>query len=273
MKIFDRKNIVGMILGAVLLVVSLFFLNTKIFYLIISLALIIAALPFIINIILQSGKEKEIDQKFLEFVRDLVENVKSGTPISKSILNLKNRDYGYFTPYVQKLSNQIALGIPLTKAMTTMAKDTRSNTISRAVNLISRAERAGGEIETILESVASSVNQIENLRNERKTAIFNLIVQGYIIFIVFIVIMLVLQYKILPLAQQLTQSGSTEASVATGSMYLPMFILLLVQSFFTGLVIGKISEGSFKDGVKHSFILIAIALITTGISRVFFKAG
>ena len=43
----------------------------------------------------------------------------------------------------------------------------------------------------------------------------------------------------------------------------PLFYMLLVQSFFAGLVIGKISEGSIKSGFKHSFILLAITLLTT----------
>lgn len=272
MKLFDKRSIIGLVLGGILLIASFVFLymHSNLFYIFIALAVIVSALPFIIAVITQSGKEKEIDQKFLEFVRDLVENVKSGTPISKSVQNLKGRDYGKFTPYVQKLSNQISLGIPLTPAMTTMAKDTGSSTISRAVNLIARAEKAGGRIDTILESVASSVNQIETLKNERKTAIFNLIVQGYIIFIVFIAIMLVLQYKILPLAQQLTETGVSQSNIKAGDLSRPMFILLLVQSFFTGLVIGKISDGSFKEGIKHSFILVALALVIYGISSALF---
>jgi hypothetical protein len=41
--------------------------------------------------------------------------------------------------------------------------------------------------------------------------------------------------------------------------------LLLFQGFFAGLVIGKISEGTIKSGLKHSFVLVAVALlISTG---------
>ena len=191
MKIFNAKNVVGMILGLIVILVGIIFFSDKnIFYLLIVLGIIVAVSPFAIGIIASSLKEREIDERFLEFVRDLVENVKSGTPISKSISNLKKRDYGKLSPHIEKLNNQISLGIPLTAAFATMANDTRSRTISRAITLISQAEKAGGQIETILESVANSVNQTENLRNERKSSVFNLIVQGYIIFIVFIVIML-----------------------------------------------------------------------------------
>jgi len=54
------------------------------------------------------------------------------------------------------------------------------------------------------------------------------------------------------------------------SFSMPLFIMLLIQSFFAGLVIGKISEGSVKKGIKHSFILLAITLlITTGARALF----
>jgi archaeal flagellar protein FlaJ len=146
--------------------------------------------------------------------------------------------------------------------------------ISRAVGLISEAERAGGKIETILDSVANSVNQIEQLRKERKAAISNLVTQGYLIFIVFIVIMLVLEFKILPLVSDL--QGAEGLSIKTGDMdpdqfSMPLFIMLLVQSFFAGLVIGKISEGSVKSGFKHSFILVALTLLVTTGAKAFFR--
>ena len=183
-------------------------------------------------------------------------------------MNLQKRDYGALTPHVQKLGNQISIGITLTAALKTFAKETKSRVISRAVGLISEAERAGGKIETILESVARSVNQIEDLKKERKSSISNLIVQGYIIFIVFIIIMLVLEFKILPLTAGLADVEGLSISVSAvdpSTFAMPLFIMILVQSFFAGLVIGKIAEGSLMNGIKHSFILLALTLlITTG---------
>jgi len=83
--------------------------------------------------------------------------------------------------------------------------------------------------------------------------------------------MIVLQYQILPMASGLAEPGISTAvkPVSPDELTMPMFALLLVQSFFTGLVIGKVSEGSFKDGIKHSFILVVLALLISGISKVF----
>ncbi len=264
---FDKKNIIGLIAGFAMIVGSLIFLRgSKLVWFIVVLGVISMALPFVLSLVLESGRQKEKEERFLEFVRDLVENVKAGTPISKGIYNLKTRDYGALSPHVEKLANQISLGIPLTTALFNFAKDTKSKVIMRAVNLISEAEKSGGQIGSILESVARSVNQTENLQKERKAAVYNLIVQGYIIFIIFIVIMLLLQFHILPMTKDIGGESISELSlkphqITQEDFAKPMLIILLVQAFFAGLVIGKISEGSIKDGIKHSFILLALALL------------
>ena len=270
---FERMHWLGMGVGifGMLGSVLIFEGNMMIFLLVISL--IAGVLPFMISFLLGQSRQKEKEEKFLEFVRDLVEMVRSGTPISKAIMNLKNRNYGSLTPHIRKLANQLSIGITLTVAFQNFAKDAKSRVISRAVSLISEAERAGGKIDTILDSVANSVNQIEQLRKERKAAISNLVTQGYIIFFVFIIIMLVLEFKILPLVSDL---GGTEGlaisttNISSDRFSMPLFVMLLVQSFFAGLVIGKISEGSIRNGFKHSFILLALTLlITTGAKALF----
>ena len=271
----DKKQWLGIIAGLLILVTGFFLLRgEKMFYFIVVIALVIMIIPFLISFLFEQGKQRQKEEMFLAFTRDLVENVRSGTPISRAILNLRGREYGALTEHISKLANQIAIGIPLTNALRTFAKETKSNVIARAVGLISEAERAGGKIDTILESVASSVNQIEEIRKERKSAVYNLVVQGYIIFIVFIIIMLVLEFKILPMTSGLADVGTgldikvNPASPASFS--LPMFIMLLVQSFFAGLVIGKISEGTLKSGIKHSFILLALTLLIKSGANAFF---
>jgi len=271
---FERMHWLGIGIGLMGMLGSvLIFKGSNLLYFLLVISLIVGVLPFMISFLLGQSKQKEREEKFLEFVRDLVETVRSGTPISKAVVNLRNRNYGSLTPHIRKLANQLSIGITLTVALQNFAKDTKSRVISRAVSLISEAERAGGKIDTILDSVAESVNQIEQLRKERKAAVSNLVTQGYLIFIVFIIIMLVLEFKILPLVS--TLQGGSGLSVSVGSVNpdqfsMPLFVMLLVQSFFAGLVIGKISEGTIKAGLKHSFILVALTLLITTGAKVLF---
>jgi flagellar protein FlaJ len=271
-----KLGIIGIISGVLMALIDvIFFLHEAIFTFLLGIAFVVAAAPFMLDLLRESKREQEISEMFLEFSRNLAESVVTGTPISKSIINMSKKDYGALNPYVQKLANQISLGIPVNKALQTFAIEVDNDVIKRAVALIREAEKSGGEIDYILESVAKSISEVEKLKKERKAAIFNLVVQGYIIFFIFIGIMLVMEFKILPLTYGAGAGGLFGAggiSPAGGEQMTPAEIsrlflyLLLTQGFFAGLTIGKLSEGSIKAGIKHSFVLtIAAFLITTGV--------
>ncbi|MBT4165574.1 hypothetical protein HOE04_00875 [archaeon] len=276
--IFTKVKLIGIISATLIIIFSsIFFLKTDFYYFILGTAIFIGGLPFFIALIIESKDVKEKEEMFLEFARDLVEGVRAGTPISKSIANIRSKDYGILNLYVRKLANQIALGIPMQIAFQTFARDARSKTISRAITIISESEKAGGRIEAILESVARSVAQSDKLKKERRASMYTMVVQGYIIFLIFIVIMLVMQFKILPIAPSLNMASEQvqENPISTGSLSKilptgktatpeelarPFIWLIVVQGFFIGLVIGKLSEGKVKAGLKHSFILVVISL-------------
>jgi len=269
---------IGILLGLVIIGISFLFYGQGIFFFIVGVGFLLGVAPFVFSTIRETTIMSEKEEMFLEFARNLVESVKTGTPVSKSILNVRNRSYGALSENVQKLANQISLGIPLNKALDTFSKDVKSATISRALTLIGQAERAGGEIGIILESVANAVNMAEKLKKERKAAISTLVVQGYIIFIVFIIIILVMQFKIIPMIAGISEIGGAigleggqainQAEISNAFMY-----LLLIQGLFSGLTIGKLSQNSIKAGLKHSFALMIMAFLSSAIANVFFTVA
>lgn len=284
MRGINKPQLIGIVVALIVDILSLIFLRgNDVFYFILGISVVIAGFPFFISLILETNSEREKEEMFLEFARNLVENVKVGTPISKGILNIRKKDFGKLNPYIDKLANQISLGIPLTSALETFARDVDNTTITRSVTIISESEKAGGEIETILEAVVKSVSQVDKLKKERRAAMYSLVVQGYIIFFIFIIIMLIMQFQILPIASGLQTSvgsaGNSGAGIGMGfetffsggatagpeELSRPFLWLLVTQGFFAGLVIGKLAEGRVKSGLKHSFVLVILALlINTG---------
>ena len=287
----NKAQIIGMIMALIIVIIDvIFFKGTNLFYFVGGIAFIIGGFPFFLYLIFENNSLREKETMFLEFSRDLVENVRSGTPISKSILNIRKKDFGALNPHINKLANQISLGIPIQIAFETFGRDLNSQTISRAITIISESEKAGGQIETILDSVVKSVSQIEKLRKERRSAIYNLVVQGYIIFFIFIIIILIMEFKILPIATGLTDSlGGVSGNEVVGEiggalggggqiatpeqLTRPFLWFIVVQGFFTGLVIGKLSEGKIRPGLKHSFILVVVAILINTGSKVFIKGA
>ena len=234
------------------------------------LGLLIAALPFILDFLKENKRQKEVEAKFLEFVRNTVETVRSGVTIPQAIAQVSRANYGSLTPYVRKLANQITWGYPLHEALNIFAKDTKNPVIKRSVAIVIQAERSGGDMGSVLEAVTQSVLEIKKVKEERKTNAYTQTIQGYMIFFVFIVIMIVLQVYLIPklgqIGGELSEgiggagigglgglTGGTGTPVNLG----PIFIAtIIVQGLFAGLMIGKFADGNFKAGVKHSLIMV-----------------
>ncbi len=269
-----KIHFIGIGSSIVVILISLLLMNTKFFVFMIGIGILIGVSPFVFSMIYETKLATQKEEMFLEFARNLVESVKTGTPVSKSIINMKSKAYGVLTENIKKLANQISLGIPLNSALTVFSKDVNNKTISRALTLIGQAERAGGEIGEILESVAKAVSMSDKLKKERKAVISALVVQGYIIFLVFMVIILVMQFNIIPMMSGISGPETSEGLAIIGGGGLgggtsidqeeistPFLYLLLIQGFFAGLTIGKLSEGNIKAGIKHSFTLMTISFL------------
>ena len=271
-----RGHWVGIFLSLAIIVLSFFFVGTKFFFLIIGAGVLAGAFPFVFSVVYEGKVRAEKEEMFLEFARNLVESVKTGTPISKSIINVRDKSYGVLSENVKKLANQISLGIPLSFALGVFAEDVDNSTVSRALTLIGQAEKAGGNIGEILESVADAVNMSDKLKKERKATISTLVVQGYIIFFIFMIIILVMQFKIIPMLSGISNIGSiggpAPASVSGASseeVAGSFFYLLLVQGFFSGLAIGKLAEGNIKAGIKHSFAFMLSSFLVSSVANLF----
>ena len=276
-----KTHWVGIGIAAAIIVTSLLLMNTRFFFFIFGIGVLVGAAPFVISLVKETRVASEKEEMFLEFARNLVESVKTGTPISKSIIHVKGKYYGVLSENIRKLANQIAVGIPLSIALQTFSNDVKNKTISRSLTLIAQAEKSGGEIGGILESVAEAVSTTDKLKKERKASISTLVVQGYIIFVVFIIIILVLQFQIIPLLGGLASPGGGSLSGVVGfagggapisqsELSNAFLYLLLIQGFFSGLTIGKLAEGSVKPGLKHSFILMVMAFLVAAGANAFF---
>ena len=240
----------------------------------IIVGLIIIGSQFLIDFLRENKRQKELELKFLEFVRALVQTVKSGISVPKGILQVANEDYGALSPYIKKLAYQIEWGFPLHDALNTFSKDTNNSVIKKSVSIVTEAEKSGGNMGDVLQAVTDSVFSIKKIKEERRSSVYSQMVQGYIIFFVFIGIMLVLQIYLIPKIAVLGGGATVGLGTSVGGFIeggaKPVSIaeldktfvwLIVIQGLFTGLMIGKFTEGEFKMGVKHSFMLMVVGYL------------
>lgn len=244
------------------------------FYPMFILSLVAAMAHFWLDFFKEIKRQKRIEEKFVDFVREMESAVKSGISIPSSIIQASQKDYAELDPHLKKLSNQVRMGISIHKALLNFANDTGNKVIKRSIAIVIEAEMSGGDIEHVLESVTLSLTSINKVQEERKSAIFSQIIQGYIVYFVFIAIMLVLQVKLFPQLTKIGSGGSNlfggaSGAVAGGAAAVNLdqifFILVMIQGFFAGLMLGKFTENSLKKGILHSIILVTTAalIVTT----------
>lgn len=293
----DQRHISAFVLGGVILIVDfIFFAKTSWFVPLIVIALTIAWSQHWIDFFVKAKLDKELEEKFPEFVRNLVSAVKSGMPMTKAIMQVSHTDYGALNPYVQKLANQVEWAIPMHKALMNFAHETDNSIITRAMSTVIEAEQSGGNIEDVLETITASVLEIKKIKQERKASIHGQIVQSYIIFIVFLGVMVAIQNLLIPYIAEISSGeGDFGADLATmggggggagintfmddvsldfssvpnffgsiGAWLMSVkgvFLMLSgIQGLFAGLVLGQLAEGNIKAGLKHSLILVTMAL-------------
>ncbi len=270
------------ITAAIILLVSdfLLFFNkgspSRLFYPMFIISLVVAGVQFLLDFLKELKRQKRLEEKFLDFTRNMGSAVKSGISIPASIIQAAGKDYAELDPYVKKMANQIRLGIPIHRAMVTFAEDTKNIIIKRAISIVIEAEASGGDISQVLDSVTGSLVAMKKLKEEQKSGSYGQIVQGYLVYFIFIAIMLVLQLKLFPKLTQLGKAGGGSSmggigglgggvgTAVTVNLDKIFFILLLIQGGFAGLMIGFFSEGQFKRGIIHAIALVvAAALIVT----------
>ncbi|MBR9690477.1 type II secretion system F family protein [Candidatus Woesearchaeota archaeon] len=288
---FKRKYWYGITIGLIFFVLDILFLRgTRVFIPLMIISLSIAWGQIWGDFFLEGRRRKEYESRFLDFVRNLVGAIKSGMPAPKAIIHIGNEtDYGALTPYIKKLANQLEWAVPVHKALRNFSKGLNNEIISRSISTVIEAELAGGNIEDVLESITVSLVEIKKIKDQRRASIHSQVLQSYVIFFVFLGIMIVIQNLLIPyltkmggvnIAQGDVSEGiaiglSAEVSFNFSSLFafllslrawlvsLPGIFLMLamIQGFFAGVTVGKLSEGDMASGLKHSLILMTVAFI------------
>ncbi len=258
-------TLVNGIIAVIIILFDFIFLRNvpNLFSSVIIVAIIMLIVPIALIRYYEISKIKALEEYFPQFMRDLVESVRAGMTLPQAVETVSDNDYGELSTHVKRLNAQLNWGVPFSKALIRFSKNTKSKLIGRITSTIIESHRFGGNLTDVFESVSSTSLEIERLREERKLYINSQLMTGYIIFFVFLVVIIGLQRFLVPtlsevsvgsLASQTTQDMSTE--------YESLFRnLIIVQGFFAGLVIGKMSEGAVAGGIKHSLLLIIIGVL------------
>lgn len=237
-----------------------------------STIIILGAIMFVVPIAIiryyEIWKIKAAEDYFPQYMRDLVEVIRSGMTLPQAVKSVSENDYGHLSPYIKKLSAKLEWGIPFDNALLKFSNSTGSKLIGRITSTIIESHRFGGNLTDIFESISSTAIEIERLREERKLYINSQLITGYVIFFVFLMVIIGLQRFLVPSLTEVTVGEMTTVPKDIEAQYGEIFRnLIILQGLFAGLVIGKMSEGAIVGGIKHSLFLVIVGIIIHTISQ------
>jgi len=234
---------------------------------VIVFAIIIFIVPIALLRYFELSKIRELEDSFPQFMRDIVESVRSGMTLPLAIEAVAENDYGRLSGFVRRLNAQLSWGIPFSKALLQFSRRSKSRLIGRIASTIIESHRYGGNLTEIFEAISETTVEVERLREERKLYLNSQLMSGYIIFFVFIAVIIGLQKFLVPTLSQISvqKLGMAVGAADIEQQYEAIFRnLIIIQAIFAGLVIGKMAEGAVAGGIKHSmFMLIAGMVIYT----------
>ncbi len=221
-----------------------------------SVSLFICAAPPAIVHIRLSKVRGSMEQGVASFLRDLTEVRKTGLSPEKCIESLSKRDYGTFTKELSKISSDISWGIPIKKVMMDFLHRTKSWMVQIVMFLLVETIDVGGGTIAMIDSLARFNNMTQEVEKEKKMSVRPYVMMPYLA-------------SILLVATTVMMMGLTTGIAAPGMeapgpdiLMQTIFITSVIfHSFIIGIVAGKISDDSIASGLKHSAILVIIAVI------------
>lgn len=207
-----------------------------------------------------------VEDSLASFLRDLTEVRKTGLSPEKCIVLAAKRDYGPLNKTIKLIVSQITWGTPLRKTFDEVAKKIRDWFTLVVLNFLIDVIDVGGGGATTMEALARFSRFLVDIEKDLKQK-----VKPYMIMPYFGAIMIAASTLLTINLTLSTLSISAANPTAAPSIDIHQIILLfssslLVNSWFMGIVAGKIGDSRIAGGFKHAVILtilvyVAIAVI------------
>tara|TARA_Y100000310_G_C20621882_1_gene783792 strand:+ start:33 stop:1004 length:972 start_codon:yes stop_codon:yes gene_type:complete len=233
-------------------------------------------IEFLIYVYLLLGidaKAKFVEDVLPDALQLMASNLKSGLTTDKALLLSARPEFGPLKEEINLVGKEIAMGKDVDKALLLMSSHIKSEKLEKTVFLINSGIRSGGQLAALLEQTAKNLRQ-QRLVDDKIRAN----VMMYVIFIfaavgfgspllfglsTFLTEVLTKNIGMVEIPQG--AAASMPITLSTISVSISFIIKFAITSLITtsimgSLVIGLISKGKEKQGIKFIPMLIALTL-------------
>jgi flagellar protein FlaJ len=228
-----------------------------------TIGLVAASFPFAYQYYRISKINYNAEESIPSFIRDITESQKTGLSPEKSIIQAtKRKDYGPFSKFLDLVRSQIEWGIPLRRTFDNMRREIRSwFVIVNFAMMVETIEIGGNSIQS-LEILSEYSEKEREMQVNRRALLKPYIILAFMWSALIAVTTTIVALTTSMMTGVVSTDISSVAQIAMQGQLNVFSVGIIIQCWISGFFIGKISEGNFGAGFKHSALLAATAYIS-----------
>jgi archaeal flagellar protein FlaJ len=234
-----------------------------------TIGLVAASLPIAYQYHRISKINYNAEESIPSFIRDITESQKTGLSPEKSIIQAtKRKDYGPFSKFLELIRSQIEWGIPLRRTFDNMKREIRSwFVIVNFAMMVETIEIGGNSIQS-LEILSEYSEKEREMQVNRRALLKPYILLAFMWSALIAVTTTIVALTTTMMTGVVSADLAAAATMAMQDQLKVFSVGIILQCWISGFFIGKISEGNFGAGFKHSALLSATAYISLIVSQV-----
>jgi archaellum biogenesis protein FlaJ (TadC family) len=180
----------------------------------------------------------------------------------------KRKDYGPFSKFLELIRSQIEWGIPLRKTFDNLRREIRSwFVVVNFAMMVETIEIGGNSIQS-LEILSEYSEKEREIQVSRRELLKPYILLAFMWSVLIAVTTTIVSVTTGMMTSFVSSDLSAVASMAVSSQLKTFSVGIIIQCWISGFFIGKISEGNFGAGFKHSALLAATAYVSLVVSEI-----
>tara|TARA_Y100000310_G_scaffold13087_1_gene13421 strand:- start:9882 stop:10865 length:984 start_codon:yes stop_codon:yes gene_type:complete len=220
------------------------------------------------------ARGKFVEDLLPDLLQLMASNLRAGYTLDRSLILAARPEFGRFKDEINRTGKDVATGKDFSEALLDLSNRIKSDKLSKSVQLIIAGQRSGGSLVDLLSQSASNLRQ-QKLIDERIRS--NVLV--YVIFIFAAIgfgapVLFSLSTFLIDIMQNVF--AQVELPDTTGNIDIPIsfsevtidptFVMqytmmsMIISSVMGSMIIGLISKGKKKAGLKYAPILIILTI-------------
>lgn len=239
-------------------------------------AFVIATLPYSIDVLMQKRRLKKQEVAFSQLLYKLSELMRGGIDPIKGIISISRGELGAIKKEVQDCASSLVLGHSLEYAMDRLNAAIGSKLVSKYIDIIVQAAHTGGNVSDLVFRTSEDMRAVISLERDKESNLKQYAIVFYLAQGIMIMLVYILSTSLLPMVQTMGQGMgnmgggmSSMGGLTIGSQGLSdinfklgFFHMIILNALLGGMIIGMITEGDLKQGLKHANFLLVGSYLT-----------